>query len=224
MRFAPFGFENSQAVATTTAVLNYITFTGITTDASSYAFNNIDVTTAGLVVVAIHSEASNPNTISSVTINGSAATIAIQRTQTIAANSNALTGIAYLRITGTTATVTVNYNNNQGRCVIGVWRIDSNNSDTPISTDSSSAISGTTLSINLNNTSLTNVGVIGETNGTQNTTVTYTNATARYNSAVENLTQASGGDYTTTSSGTRTITTTFSNSTQPITLVGAVWN
>ena len=29
---------------------------------------------------------------------------------------------------------------------------------------------------------------------------------------------------TTTTSGTRTITTTFSNSTQPITLAGAVWN
>jgi hypothetical protein len=221
MNFAPFAFQNSQP---TTAVLTYVTFSGITTDASSYTFTNVDVTSAGLVVLAIHSEASNPNSISSVTINGAAATIAIQQTATIPANSNVLTGIAYGRITGTTATVVVNYGNNQGRCLIGVWRINNNNSDTPISTNSSSAILGTTLSINLTNTSLTNVGVIGETNGTQATTVSFTNATARYNSAVENLSQAAGGDYTTTTSGTRTITTTFSNSTQPITLAGAVWN
>jgi hypothetical protein len=223
MNFAPFAFQNSQPTSST-AELTYITNTGITTDAATYTFTNVNVTSSGLVVLAIHSEASNPNTINSVTIDGVAATIAIQKTETIPANSNALTGIAYRRITGTTATVVVSYNTNQGRCVIGVWRINNNNSDTPISTNSASATSGTGLTINLTNTSLTNVGVIGETNGTQNTTVSYTNATARYNSAIENLSQASGADYTTTTSGTRTITTTFTNSTQPITLVGAVWN
>lgn len=226
MRFAPFGFENSQAVTSSTAVLTYITNTGITTDSTSYTFTNVNVTSAGLVVVAIHSESgSPPSTITGVTINGSAATIAVQQRGDLAAPASyATSGIAYGRITGTTATVVVSFGSNQGRCVIGVWRIDSNNSDTPISTNSASAISGTGLSINLSNTSLTNVGVVAETNGTQNTTVSYTNATVRYNNAIENLSQASGADYTTTSSGTRTITTTFSNSTQPISLVGAVWN
>jgi len=224
MNFAPFSFLNSQGPST--AVLNYITFTGITSDNSTFTFTDVNVTSAGLVVVTINSESgSPPTTITGVTINGNAATIAVQqRGDLVAPASYVTSAIAYGRITGTTATVVVSFGSNQGRCVIGVWRIDNNNSDTPISTNGANAASGTGLTINLTGTTLTNLGVVAQTNGTQNTTVSYTNATERYNNAIENLSQASGADYTTTTSGTRTITTSFTSSTQPISLVGAVWN
>lgn len=223
MRFAPFGFLNNQPTVVLEPSLTYITNTGITTDTTIYTFTNVNVTSSGLVVVSIHSENNTTATISSVTINGSAASIAVQRVGT-SANSYATSGIAYGRITGTTATIVVTFSAGRARCLIGVWRIDNNISDTPISSNSNAASSGTGLSIDLTNTSLTNMGVVAQTNGTQNTTVSYTNATERYNVAPESATQASGGDYTTTTSGTRTVSTSFTSSTQPICLTGAVWN
>ena len=225
MNFAPFAYRQ-QAVSSappSTAVVTYITFTGISTNTTVYTFTNVNVTSAGLIAVAIHSEGQTSGILSSVSIGGVTATIAIQKNEVLG-SGRIISAIAYARITGTTATVVVSYSGSQSRCLIGVWRINDNNSDTPISTNSVSAASGTGLSMGLTNTSLTNVGVMAQTNGTQNTTVAWTNATVRYNTALVNSTQMSGADYTTTTSGTRTITTSFTTSSQPIVLVGAVWN
>jgi hypothetical protein len=220
MRFAPFAFEGS---VSSVASLTYITNVTNTNDAAGYTFTGISINNAGLVAVAIQAEGTNNTTITGVTINGNPANIAVQAVGSVA-NSYVTSAIAYLRVTTTTVSVNINFTAGRGRCFIGVWRIDNNNSDTPISTNSANASSGTGLSINLTGTTLTNVGIVGQTNGTQNTTVSYTNATVRYNVAPENLTQASGADFSTTTPGTRTITTSFTSSTQPICLVGAVWN
>jgi len=55
--------------------------------------------------------------------------------------------------------------------------------------------------------------------------MTWTNATERYDSVIGagQVTQASGADFVTTESGNRTITTTHINSSQAISLTGAVW-
>jgi hypothetical protein len=64
-----------------------------------------------------------------------------------------------------------------------------------------------------------------QTNGLHDTPMTWTNATERYDSIIGagQVTQASGADFVTTESGNRTITTTHINSSQAISLTGAVW-
>jgi hypothetical protein len=204
--------------------IDYITFTSNTASLTTYTFNNVPIGGDGLIAVVVHSESANNRTISSATINGNAATIASQISQGPAAAQFTNTGVIYLRVTsGTTANISITYSGAVTRMGIGVWRIQNNISDTPIQTRTSSLLTGTGLSITFTGLTTYSLGVCGQTNGIANPML-WTNATENYDVALASLSEMSGANFLTTTTGDRTITTLHSNSTQPLTLVGVVWN
>ena len=204
--------------------IDYITFTSNTASLTTYTFNNVPIGGDGLIAISVHSESSASRTISSATINGEAATIASQISQGPAAAQFTNTGVIYLRVTsGTTANISITYSGAVTRMGIGVWRIQNNISDTPIQTQTSSLLTGTGLSITFTGLTTYSLGVCGQTNGIANPML-WTNATENYDVALASLSEMSGANFLTTTTGDRTITTLHSNSTQPLTLVGVVWN
>ena len=73
--------------------------------------------------------------------------------------------------------------------------------------------------------STNNAGVCAQTNGTDTTSMTWTNATEQYDVSLgAGTTRMSGADFITVSSGNRTVSTSHASSAQPIGLVGVVWN
>ncbi len=119
----------------------YITNSAQTTSLSSYTFNNISIGGAGLIVLTIgaaRNSGSGASTLSSISLNGSNATIHTQRT-----NGLAGTAIASIRVTGntTTADVVVNCGYLADGVTLGIHRIINNISDTPL--DSKNVALGT---------------------------------------------------------------------------------
>lgn len=207
--------------------LTYITSLSNNTLSNSYSFIATSIGGPGLIVVAFQTERTTTLIQTpTITIGGVSATIAGD-SYSGNNNPNTSTLIAYARITtGTTANISITYPASQTRIGIGVWRIQNNISDTPIQVQKSAANSGTGLSITLTGLTANNLGICAQTNGTQGTTMTWTNATEDYDYDIGSPagTRISGASFITSSSGNRTITTSHTNSTQAITLLGVVWN
>jgi hypothetical protein len=206
--------------------LTYITSSSNNSSLATYSFPSTNIGGPGLIVVAFQTERLTALIQTpTITIGGVSATIAGDSYSGTSPYISTI--IAYARITGgTTANISITYPANQTRIGIGVWRIQNNISDTPIQVQKSGANSGTGLSITLTGLTSNNLGVCAQTNGTQGTSMTWTNATEDYDSDIGSPagTRISGASFITSSSGNRTITTTHSNSTQAITLLGVVWN
>jgi len=207
--------------------VTYVTLVDDTTAQTTYTFTNASIGAPGLIVVAYHAEvaAATARTFVSATIDGNAAT----SVATIAQNgtTSTTTGLISRRITsGSTATVSITFSGALTRSRIAIWRINNNVSDTAFTTSTAGAASGTGLSITLNSVPANAVGMAAQTNGTDNTPMTWTNATERYDSIIGTgtTTQASGADFVTTESGNRTITTSHASSAQAMTLAAAVWS
>jgi hypothetical protein len=207
--------------------LTYITSSSNNSSLATYSFTGTSIGGPGLIVVAFHSERTSALIqVPTITIGGVSATIAGD-SYSGNNNPNISTIIAYARITsGTTANISITYPSNQTRLGIGVWRIQNNISDTPIQVKTSAANSGTGLSITLTGLTSNNLGVCAQTNGTQGTSFTWTNATENYDTDIGSPagTRISGASFITSSSGNRTITTSHTNSIQAITLIGVVWS
>jgi hypothetical protein len=204
--------------------IDYITFTSNTASLTTYTFNDVPIGGDGLIAITIHSEAGVNRTITSATINGNAATIASQITQGPSALQFTNTGVIYLRVnSGTTANISVTFSGLVARMGIGVWRIQNNISDTPIQTQTSSLLTGTGLTITFTGLTTYSLGVCGQTNGIANPML-WTNATENYDVQLATLSEMSGANFLTTTTGNRTVSTLHQNSSQPLTLVGVVWN
>jgi len=206
--------------------VTYVTLVDDLTNQTTFTFTNASIGAPGLIVVGYHTEitGTTARTFVSATIGGSAATSVVTRAQT-GVNSTT-TGLISRRITsGSTATVSITMSGASLRARIAIWRINNNVSDTAFTTATAGASSGTGLSATLSSVPVNAVGMAAQTNGTDNTPMTWTNATERYDSiiGVGSTTQAAGADFFTTASGNRTITTTHISSSQAISLTGAVW-
>lgn len=207
--------------------ITYVTLVGNVTALTTYTFTNISIGEPGLIVVGYHAErtSSTARTFSSATIDGSAATNVVTRAQN--GTSSITTGLISRRITsGSTATISITFSGSQARCRISIWRINNNNSDTAITTSNNGAASGTGLSITLNSLPKNAVGIAVQTNGTNNTPMTWTNATERYDSQIGSgtTTHASGADFVTFEPQNITITTSHASSAQAIGLTAAAWS
>ena len=201
----------------TPSTIDYITLSSDTVDRTTYTFTDVNIGGPGLIVVLVHTQLSGPS-ISSATIGGLSATIAVQISSTDVGNA-----IIYRRITtGTTATISITFTVTQGACGIGVYRIQNNKSDTPFQTQSdrnnfvqpNASFTFTSLPTNT-------IGVVGNSLF-GNRTTTWTNATEQYDQNLTAQLSFSGANFKTTASGNRTITETFSSTVRYAT-VGAVW-
>lgn len=208
--------------------LSYTTSVTDVTDLTTYTFSSVDIGAAAddrLVIVSVHVESGvlGARTIQSASIGGNAASIAIEGTES--GSGGVTTAIIYRRVTtGTTADISVTLSGSAVRMAIGVWRMTGQLTDAPQSATSTSAVSGTGLSVNV--TVPANGGAIAaQTNGLEDTVMTWTGVTERYDMAVSpEFTHVSGGDHTTSARESGyTISTSHANSTQEIVLVAASW-
>ena len=223
MNFTPFAyFEKTPQVA-------FIGTSFSNSSQASYTFTNVNFGSSGLCAITIGSEINGAagRTITSVTLGGVTMSKAVE--QTSALNSTGVaSAIFYLRKSNTTGNVIVNFSVAPSRCLIAVYSISDNSSDIPYQTKASTATTGTGLSNAFTSLYQDSAGILQYTIGLHSispTTITWTNATLRFNlgDGVYGNSRYSGADFLTTSAGNRTVTTSHTNSTQPISLVGAVW-
>jgi hypothetical protein len=206
--------------------LTYLSHTTNAAGQTSYTFSSVAIGGPGLIAIVVHAEASVGRTFSSATIGGLSASIAVNFSQLSSPGPGSITtAIIYRRITaGTTANVILTFSGAMSRCSIGAWRINGNASDTPRQTQSTfRAGAGTTLSLAFTSQLYGALMICGQTNGTNTTPMTWTNATERYDVDFASLTQVSGADFSPLLLGSRTITTTYASSAQAQVLVGATW-
>lgn len=130
---------------------HYIGSASSTASLTTYTFSSFNIGGPGLIVVAIvGSYTGGPagfGTISSATIGGSAATLAVK----ITGDVNAPIGIFYRRVTsGTTATITVTFSKAFAGCAIMVYRLTDTASDTPHNSAEGGGSGRTSTSVSLN--------------------------------------------------------------------------
>ena len=206
--------------------ITYVTNRTSSDNFQNFAFNATSIGGAGLICITVHVETLGTPTISSITVGGVAATIAVERLQ--AGTTNVISAIAYVRIsdTATTANILVNFTSNVQRCGIGVYRIIDNISDTPISTQQTSAASGTALSVTFPSLGTNNLVLGARTNAAENTTTNWTNVSRNYDINIGTGTSArmtAGAQKTASALTNRVITSTSSSTTQPIVMVAVAW-
>ena len=168
-----------------------VTFVGTTQSTSNlttYTFNGVSIGGPGLIVVVAHGSADTglTRTLASLTVNGTGATIH----SNTSSQDWAFTTSSRVA-SGATANIVVTYSGAALRCVIAVYRIQNNASDTPVqalTNYSSTAVTSRTLTFNAAGDG---VGVFGATSGSA-ASFTWTNATEQFDTQVEGNSTASG--------------------------------
>ena len=208
-------------------VATYIGTTIETVGSDSYS-ETVNFGTRGLVVAVIQAETNaSGRTISRVQENADLDFIqATQITSAVGGGQFTITGIFYLQ-TNTTGNqiIDIDFSASVSRCFISIYRVSGILSNTPIQTRTSSATSGTGLSLAFTSLPADAVGIAAETIGSDGvTSVAWTNATLDYNlTAGTGTTRVTGADFRTTSSGNRTVSVSHTNSTQALAMAGCVW-
>lgn len=126
--------------------LSFLQATNLTTDLTTYTFSSENLGAAAgdrHIIVAIESRASSAGrTLSSVTIGGESATIAVQGTNSGGATS-CVAALAIAAVpTGTSGDVVVTFSGGMLRCAIQVYRVTSLTSATATDTDKYEADAG----------------------------------------------------------------------------------
>jgi hypothetical protein len=214
-----------------TANVTYIGQAGENNGTSFYSFN-LSTIPPGLVVIVVHNEdsASDGGTepLSVVVgVGGTSAQLAVAATSTGAPVGIAHVSIWYAVIPGSTTVVSVEYSGNPPlRCGIGVYSIQDYSSSTPVFTDS---VTDTAL-VNTRaiNTPVINPGAIiaGHTSGDIYSHSWGGTLVENYDERVggNGLTGMTGASYTTPTSNSYTISTTYASPSQGTALVAAAWN
>jgi hypothetical protein len=204
--------------------VNYVTRSSSGSPSASYTFSSTSILQPGLIVIGVHSFAnSTAPSLTSVTVNGVTASLVQNVKATRADPSSSIAALAYIRVnTGNTADIVVNFSGSGANmCVISVWNIQGNLSDSPIS--SANDVSTTTLkssfviTLNGDNTPTAAVSIISNALGDPS----YFPLPTTY---IENIStrRFSGTFYKKLSTSSTTIVASTTGS-APTVLIGAVW-
>lgn len=211
------------------STVTYISVNTSSTDLTTYTFNLSGTFNPALYVFGISSEdiAATGTTLSTVTFAGNSAS-SVVNTSVNASGGNVIIGaiFAYRQTSSVTnPAIVLTFSATTSRVAVGLWSIVDNSSDTAADTKSSSfTSSGSSLTNDYTSLQTNDVGVCVVCSG-DNNSVTWTNATERYDGTIggEN-TRASGADFKTTTTGNRTITAASTvGAGDGMILVSAVW-
>jgi hypothetical protein len=202
MNFAPFAFENNQPTSQVPRSITFIGNTGFTANASSYS--SVVADDPGLLVIGVGWESISFG-LTSVTVNGNAATYTSlpQKNGTIGAS------LYYYDTTSTSNTIAINFNGSVDRSLISCWLLKGLSSTTPTSIDN---VTSNTTSLQITATDYVNTGALGvvvQSNASQNSVLTWTNATKDYGLSVEALAYFGGAEFTTPSPNNYIVTTNW---------------
>jgi hypothetical protein len=216
-------------VAGASASVTYITHLEDTSNATTYTFSGADIGAEAadrIVVVGVGTETTGGTaTVSSVTIGGDAASVAVEN----GGFNRTFAGLYYLEVpTGTTADIVVSFSTaSEQRCVIGIWNINGASSATPYDTDIASNNTGASTTTTLDDLNFddNSVGICVVAFGEAGS-FAWTNASERYDTQTsEGLHSESGADLTqATATTTLDITITHAGVSQVLHMVGASWS
>lgn len=203
-----------------------VTFvSGYQSGASQTTYDSGSVTTGiGLIVLSVAASSLGGRTSSSLTVGGVSATLIDQASIARSAGGDIQNALYYIVTTSATNTLVATWSNTMENTNIAWWRIENYNQSTPIYNGKTTTTSAST-GLSLTTTSLNNnaIGIATSTVGDQNISVTWTNATERYDGAIEAPIRVSGADFKTTSVGTRTVSTSHTSTPEGDILIMAVW-
>lgn len=207
------------ATTSVPATVSYIGNVTSTRTANTYTFNSTNIGGPGLIVFVVHAEGASGDapSLSSLTVGGSSATI-----HTNGAGLTVAALASFRVIFGTTTNIVVNYTagDTPNRMLLAIYRIQNNNSDTPVQTlNSYSASNRTSASLDFNSAGNA-VGVFGATNSIGSSSFTWTNATEVFDTVLGSGTTMSGARRDTS---TATVTVSAACSSSVINLSGALW-
>jgi hypothetical protein len=199
---------NTPTPSTIASSITYITSTSSTSDTSSYTFNNVNIGGPGLIVVTFSVRTDVFRTFSSASIGGVSAPLVAG----VNTGDRTVTGIVSARITsGTTANINITLGGQAINCVIGVYRIQNNTSDTVSRTKTTQVGSSNSIGTNLDSALANTLAVSVVTSAFQNGPFTWTNATEDYDGNIESS-SFTGASTKISSAGTYSLTATASNS------------
>lgn len=189
--------------------LSFLQSANSTTDTNAYTFSaqnlGAEASDRYIAVTVNGRKAGATTSISSVTIGGVTASIAVQRANTI--TNTSIAGIVIAAVpTGTTGDIVVTFADTLARCAIGVYRIDNLFSATAYDTDNSVS-ADPSVGLNVGNPGFA-IGT-GAASGTGS--VTWTGLTEDYDFISETSTNFTGASLNVTATeANRTITIDFS--------------
>ena len=199
--------------------ITYITSTSSTGDQSSYTFSGVDIGGPGLIVVTFSSRCDAFRTFSSASIGGVSSSLVAGTNL----GDRTVTGVIAARITGgTTANIVLTFGGQMINCVIGVYRIQNNISDTVSRTKTTSVSSGSNIGVNLDSALANTLSVAVVTSAFQNGPFTWTNATENYDGNIESS-SFTGASTKILTPGTYSITATSTTSMSNATMAAAGW-
>jgi hypothetical protein len=175
---------------------------------------------AGLIVMSVDVLSAS---ISSVTVDGVSATLAVSRVQ----GATSASSIYYIRMTGgTSATIVVNISGTAAQCTVGINRIQDNNSDTPVYTSGSTCAGPGCYGLSANLPAFGNNGLVVANIAayTMGSGLNWTGPIERYDNCVGSC--VSGASRKVNSATTYNVSAswTFSEFNQkPASMVSAVW-
>lgn len=176
----------------------YRTQTGLWANTSSFSFTSQNigyVDPTRVIVVAVHYyEYDTSASITSLTINGTSAPQRILSVRAVSGGSGSFvyTALHSLSVpTATTATIAITFNRaiDYG-CRIGVWSLYNVSSAVPVATDSSTDTSSMDINVQPND-----VGVVATTGVYGSSSISWTNATERYDVVQASNLTTSGADF-----------------------------
>jgi hypothetical protein len=204
----------------------YVTSVSDGTDLTTYSFSAVDLGSTdlgGYSVIAVHASGNNTGAISSVTVDGNAATELVKVSGSTTA---AVAGFyIYPAASLSSANIVVTMGALKSRCAISTWRVTGISSTTPFNTASAfsdNSVNTSSISINTTAGGILIASVIrgGAQSGT---TSTWTGATEAYDFNPE-TTVVSGAYVIGTPSATgTTVTSNFSNSAVSMAMVGVTF-
>ena len=183
-----------------------------------------ETTGIGLIVISVAGSSSASRTSNSLTVGGVSATLIDQQSVARGGGGHIQNALYYIVTTSATNILSTTWSSTMDNTNIAWWRIENYNQTTPIYSGKTSTTSAST-GLSLTTTSLNNnaIGIATSTVGDQNISVTWTNATERYDGFIEPPIRISGADFKTTSVGTRTVSTSHTSTTQGDILIMGVW-
>ena len=210
----------------TTPLNPTVTFVNGYQDGSSLTTytSGTETTGIGLIVLSVAGSSSGSRTSNSLTVGGVSATLIDQQSVARGGGGHIQNALYYIVTTSATNILSTTWSNTMENTNIAWWRIENYNQTTPIYSGKTSTTSAST-GLSLTTTSLNNnaIGIATSTVGDQNISVTWTNATERYDGLIEAPIRISGADFKTTSVGTRTVSTSHTSTTQGDILIMGVW-
>lgn len=194
----------------------FITFSSITTDQTTFTFEGIDVGQGGVIVLSVYGLAPDPFSTPTVTVNG---LLTVYGTGRFSSTSRNFTYMYYHVNPGGLIDVVVDFQFTQSNCVLGVHKVTGVVDVDPYE-EASNGATGQLITVTFNDLTENSVGIMSHTS--LFSIEDWINADQTFSGTSETI-YVGGADFITTVDGNRSVQVDISGTGQGNQLCGLVW-